>query len=125
MEPGRIAPRDEETTYYRGEVADCDRIADAKEVLTLIDEIPATEERPFHSRVYLEPNANDPGLTELWCMAQPIETITPWMQSLPIAGEVFSAVPCPPDPRGDGSTGRDSSVEFAQTTFNAAETVRT
>ena len=123
IEPGRISPRDEQTTYYQGEVADCDRIADANGVLTLIDEIPATEERPFHSRIYLEPNANDPGLTELWCMAQPIETVTPWVQSLPNAGDVFSAVPCPPDPREDGSSindKRDASVEFAQTTFDAA-----
>ena len=89
--PGLLAPRDEETEHYTGTVEDCDRIAAHKGVMTLIDEIAPREDSPFHSRIYLEPNRNDPGLTELWCLAQPIERMTPWVEGLPKAAEVFNA----------------------------------
>src|SRR4051794_15066399 len=88
--PGLVAPKDETTDYYRGTPEECDAIAAAKGILTLIDEIPATEESPCHSRVYLEPNKNDPGLTELWCLARPIGELTPWVAGLPVAGEIFA-----------------------------------
>ena len=59
IEPGRIARRDKQTEFYCGSVDDCDVIAEAKGVLTMIDEIPAPKEASFHSRVHLEPNKRD------------------------------------------------------------------
>lgn len=123
IEPGRVAPRDERTEYYRGVVEDCDTIAEAKGVHTMIDEIPATDETPFHSMVYLEPHTNDTGLTELWCLAQPIEVITPWVESLPLAGDVFTAARCPHDRIGECWACEDENnphAEFAQMMRDAA-----
>jgi hypothetical protein len=82
--PGLVAPKDETTEYYRGTPEDCDAIAEAKGILHLIDEILATEEMPQYSRVYLEPNATDPGVTELWCLARPIGEVTLWVAGLPV-----------------------------------------
>ena len=124
IEPGRIAPRDEQTELYRGSVEDCDTIAEAKGILTMLDEIPATEETPFHSRVDLEPKTTDTGLTELWCLARPIEKVTPWVEGLPLAGDVFTAASCPHDRIGECWACQDETnphAEFAQMMFDAGE----
>jgi len=92
-EPGLEHPRRSATSFYRGTMPDCDLAALAAEAPELVFEIPATVERPFEQREYHQ-RTPDEGLIEVVCQGRLLAgDASPWVNSLPLAHEVFSGNP--------------------------------
>ena len=91
-QPGRIIPSGERWSQYRGTMDDCDAIAAAHGAPTLWSDSPENKEFPFHDKTYL--HMSDEGdATEVWCRGRRLDITgtTPWIDTLPIAGEVFDS----------------------------------
>ena len=92
-EPGLQHPKRSNTSFYRGTMPDCDLAALAAEAPELVFEIPATVERPFEQREYHQ-RTPDEGLIEVVCQGRLLAgDASPWVNSLPLAHEVFSGNP--------------------------------
>jgi len=92
-EPGLEHPKVSRTEHYRGTMDDCDLAALAADAPLLTYDSPATVESPFDDRTYHH-RPVDGGLIEVWCRGRALGgDVSPWVNSLPLAAEVFSAYP--------------------------------
>jgi hypothetical protein len=90
-EPGLVAPKECRTNFYRGTIDDCDLAAKAAGAPTLKWDSPASTDFPFDDRTYHQYDENG-GLLEIWCRGRSLRgDLSPWVQSLPLASDVFPA----------------------------------
>ena len=90
-ESGLVAPKVCKTDHYRGTIDDMDLAAKAAGAPELIWDSPAAEEFPFDDRTYHKYDESG-GLIEVWCRGRSLRgDVSPWVQSLPLASDVFSA----------------------------------
>jgi len=91
QEPGLVSPAISETKHYRGRPEDCDLAAlDAGAPLLAWDN-PESTDFPFHDKTYHHFPVEG-GLVEVWCRGRSLRgDVSPWVKSLPLATDVFSA----------------------------------